>query len=47
VSLGGEGVVKKRPGRVKRLGAGSIGVGGDRKGRSHGEAEAMVAALRR
>jgi hypothetical protein len=38
VPLGGEGVVEKRPGGVRRLGAGSIGVGRDRKGRSHGEA---------
>jgi hypothetical protein len=45
VPLGGEGVVEKRPGGVRRLGAGSIGVRGDRKGRSHGEAEAAAVAL--
>jgi hypothetical protein len=39
VPLGGEGVVEKLPGGVRRLGAGSIGIGGDRKGMSHGEAE--------
>jgi hypothetical protein len=47
VPLGDEGVVEKRPGGVRRLGVGSIGVRGDRKGRSHGEAEAVAAALRR
>jgi hypothetical protein len=47
VPLGGEGVVEKRPGGVRKLGAGSIGVGGDRKGRSHGEAEPAAVALRR
>jgi hypothetical protein len=47
VPLGGEGMVEKRPGGTRRLGVGSIGVRGGREGRSHGEAEAMTAALRR
>jgi hypothetical protein len=47
VLLGDEGRVEKRPGGVRRLGAGSIGVRGGRKGRSHSEAEAVAAALRR
>jgi hypothetical protein len=37
--LGGEGVVEKLPGGVWRLGAGSIGLVEDCKGRSGSEAE--------
>jgi hypothetical protein len=42
---GGEEVVEKLPGGVRRLGAGSIGGGEDRRGASHGEPEAAAAAL--
>jgi hypothetical protein len=47
VLLGDGGRVEKSPGGVRRLGAGSIGVRGGRKGRSHGEAEAVAATLHR
>jgi hypothetical protein len=47
VPLGGEEKVEKHPGGVRRLSAGSIGVREGRKGRSHGEAEAMATVLRR
>jgi hypothetical protein len=46
VPLGGEGVVEKLPGGVRRLSAGSIRIGGDRKGMSHGEAEGSGGARR-
>jgi hypothetical protein len=41
----GEEVVKKHPGGVEMLGAGSIGSGEDRRGASHGEPGAAAAAL--
>jgi hypothetical protein len=42
---GGEEVVEKLPGGVRRLGVGSIGRGEDRRGASHGEPGAAAAAL--
>jgi hypothetical protein len=47
VVLGGEEVVGELPGGVRRLGAGSIGVGEDRRGVSHGEPEAAASGARR
>jgi hypothetical protein len=45
VILGGEEVVGKLPGEVRRLGAGSIEGEEDRRETSHGEPEAAAAAL--
>jgi hypothetical protein len=47
VPLGGEEVVEKLLGGVRRLGAGSIGIGEDRRGVSHGEAEGGGCGARR
>jgi hypothetical protein len=42
---GGEEVVEKLPGGVRRPGVGSIGGGEDRRGASHGEPGAAAVAL--
>jgi hypothetical protein len=47
VPLGGEEVVEKLLGGVRRLGVGSIGIGEDRRGVSHGEAEGGGGGTRR
>jgi hypothetical protein len=47
VVLGGEEVVGKLPGGVRRLGAGSIGIVEDRRGVYHGEAEGGSGGARR